>query len=113
MSTEYTPEYAPEPVVALEPAYSPFWPLLILLVGLVLWTGYEAYSNYLQDSNLTATFNRMEPAINDAQKRNDRLLAFAQDLIQTADHDTYAAQVVKEFHLQIAPPPSGPGSTGH
>ena len=112
MSTEYTPEYAPETTVIV-PAYSPFWPLLILIAGLVLWTGFEAYSNYSQNANLTAALNKMEPSINDAQKRNDRLIAFAQDLIQTADHDTYAAQVVKEFHLQLAPPPSSPPSASH
>ena len=111
MSTEYPAEYAPEnTTTVVVPVYNSFWPLLILLVGLTLWTGFQAYTNYSQGSYLNTAFDKAKSSINNSQKVHEQLLGFAQDLIQTADHDTYAAQIVKEYHLRIAEPDSG---TGH
>jgi len=96
-------EYGNEIVEVIEPAYSTFWPLLILLVGLILWFGYQAYSAYAQKSALNDQFDAALPQIQQAQGLQQKLYALAQDLIQTGAKDPYAAQIVKEANIQVRP----------
>jgi hypothetical protein len=108
MSTEADPEYQapyqapyqPEYQV-LEPVYSPFWPLLILLIGLLLWSGYQMVTTYSQASELAAEFKAAQPDLATARTLNTRLYSLAQDLVETAPKDPYAAQIVKEANIQI------------
>jgi len=86
-----------------ETTYSPFWPLLILVAGLLLWSGYQAYEGYVEKSNLTADFENAAPTIKAAQNVQSRLYAVAQDLIQTSAKDSNAAQIVKEANIQVKP----------
>jgi hypothetical protein len=89
-----------------EPVYTPFWPLLILTVGLVFWSGYQAFSAYSQNSQLNSEFQGALPTINAAQTAKQKLYSLAQDLVQTGAHDQYAADIVKEANISIK---SGPG----
>jgi predicted negative regulator of RcsB-dependent stress response len=108
MSTEYqTESYEVEPAVVRR--YSSFGPLAILIVGLLLWSGYQAFTSYSQNAALTAEFKQAEPTINAAQNMQARLYAVAQDLVQTSSKDPYAAQIVKEANIQVR----SNGSTGH
>ena len=109
MSTESEPEYQaeyqapyqPEVHAVLEPVYSPFWPLLILVIGLVLWSGYQMTLTYAQASELSAEFKAAQPEITAAQNLRARLYSLAQDLVETAPKDPYAAQIVKEANIQV------------
>ncbi len=97
MSTEYPAEYSQETV--LVPAYTAFWPSLILMVALILWTGYQAFSNYRQEANLNDVLGKSAQAISASQKVDERLVALVQDLVQTSAHDASAAQIVRDDHI--------------
>lgn len=111
MSTESEPEYQaqyqapyqPEYQVPVVPVYSPFVPLLILLIGLILWSGYQMCLTYAQASELAAEFKAAQPEITAAQNLRTRLYSLAQDLVETAPKDPYAAQIVKEANIQMKP----------
>jgi hypothetical protein len=108
MSTEYQPDYQPESASAGVPestpaGFSSFWPLLILTAGLLLWSGYQAESAYVQSSVLSAEFKQAQPTIAAAQNVQSRLYAVAQDLIHSSAKDPYAAQIVKESNIRFHP----------
>ena len=95
MNAEYQTEEIAQPV------YSPFWPLFILMAGLILWTGFQAFSALSQAAAFTSDFKQARPTIEAAQKAQSRLYALAQDLVQTSAKDSNAAQIVKEAGIQL------------
>jgi hypothetical protein len=76
-------------------SYSAFWPLAILIVGLLGWSGYGIYQSFSQKQAMDAEFQQGIPVINDAQSAKTRLTSLAQDLLDLSPKDTYAAQIVK------------------
>jgi Tfp pilus assembly protein PilE len=87
-----------------EPSYSAFWPVLILVIGLLLWSGYQAYGAYVQSTNLTKALVAAQPTVQTAQNVQAKLYSVAQDLLQTSAKDNNAAQIVKENNIQINGP---------
>jgi hypothetical protein len=88
MSEEYDNESTP--------AYSAFYPLLILLVGIIIWAGYQVYMANSQRSATAAQIQQAMPSIVQAQNIKDRYVSLMKDLIETAGKDQQAAQIVKE-----------------
>ncbi len=119
MSDEYSHEED-----STEEQFTAFWPLLILIVGLLLWSGFQAYFAYHQNANLNAELEAAAPTVKVAQEMQAKLYSLAQDLLQTGARDTYAAQIVKEANIQVhapastnapdasAPPSSSPAPSG-
>jgi hypothetical protein len=101
MSDEYGSE-----VEVSEERFSSFWPLFILILGLFLWTGFQAYSTYRQCSGFNAELDGAGPTVKAAEDAQNKLYALAQDLLQVGTKDTYAAQIVKEANIQVHAPPS-------
>ena len=87
-------EFEPTP----ENQYSAFWPLLILVVGFLIWFGLQdfalntqrvAYNTQFQDPQLQKTFN-------DSRNLTTKYVGLMKDLLQTAQKDPAAAQIVKD-----------------
>jgi len=76
--------------------FSPFYPLLVLLVFLLIWTGYQVFAANSQRSVFAQQFQAAVPTINQAQNIKDRYVALMKDLIETAAKDDKAAAIVKE-----------------
>ena len=76
--------------------FSCFWPLLILVIGLFIWSGYQDWAMNKQRSYNAAQFQAALPTINDAQNVGARYVALMKDLVQTAQKDPAAAQIVKD-----------------
>jgi len=76
--------------------YSSFWPLLILIIGLMGWSAYQVYAANSQRSVYERQFQAALPTITDAQNVSARYVALMKDLIQTSAKDQYAAQIVKD-----------------
>jgi predicted negative regulator of RcsB-dependent stress response len=97
--------------------FTSFWPLFILIGGLLLWSAFQGYSSYRQNSNLNAEIEAAAPTVKAAQEAQTKLYALAQDLLQTGTKDTYAAQIIKEANIQVrapatnAPDASAPASS--
>jgi hypothetical protein len=96
--------------------FSPFYPLLILLVGMIVWMGYQDFMLNSQRSQAAAQIQSAMPNISQAQNVKDRYIALMKDLIDTAGKDQQAAQIVKEATaaglLRVQQPPAGEaGST--
>ena len=79
-----------------EENYSSFWPLLIHIVGFLLWLGIQDYSLNNQRTFYAAQFDKAQPAITDAQNIANRYVSLMKDLLQTAQKDPTAAQIVKD-----------------
>jgi hypothetical protein len=77
-------------------SYSVFWPAVILLSGLLIWSGYQVYAQNSQRMVYNQQFQAAIPTINQAQVIQTRYVALMKDLIQTASKDQYAAGIVKE-----------------
>jgi hypothetical protein len=76
--------------------FSPFYPLLVLMIGLILWTGYQVYVANSQRNAFSQQIQQAAPAINQAVNIRDRYVALMKDLIETSSKDQYAAGIVKE-----------------
>jgi hypothetical protein len=76
--------------------YSTFWPLLILMIGLLVWSSYQVYATNSQRSVYDKQFQAALPTINEAQNIGTRYVALMKDLVQTAQKDSAAAQIVKD-----------------
>ena len=77
-------------------SYSTFWPLLILIIGLMGWSGYQVYAANSQRSVYDKQFQAALPTITEAQNVSTRYVALMKDLVQTAQKDSAAAQIVKD-----------------
>ncbi len=92
--------------------YSPFWPLLILLVGLTLWAGYQLYAMNTQRMAIVSEYQQLAPNIEPARNIQNRFFAFCQDPYQSRAKDQYAAQIVREAGIRFTPGPGAAGATG-
>jgi len=79
-----------------ESNYSPFWPLLILLIGVFVWSGYQVYATNSQRSVYAKEFDNAKPTIVQAQNISTRYVALMKDLVQTSAHDEAAQKIVQE-----------------
>lgn len=76
--------------------YSSFWPVIILLSGLLMWSGYQVFAANSQRGVYGKEFQNAIPTINAAENVQTKYVALMKDLIQTSAKDPYAAQIVKE-----------------
>jgi hypothetical protein len=89
--------------------FSPFWPLLILISGLFLWSAYQVYATNSQRNVYDHQFQGALPTINEAQNVSTRYVALMKDLVETSAKDPAAAQIVKDaiaaglIHVQQNP----------
>jgi hypothetical protein len=79
-----------------EESYSSFWPLLILIVGFLAWLGIQDFSLNNQRMFYATQFQKAQPAITDAQNIANRYVNLTKDLLQAAQKDPAAAQIVKD-----------------
>ncbi len=102
MSDEYNNDSA---------TFSPFYPLLILLIGLVAFSGYQVFAANSQRSVYSQQFQQAIPTINQAQNIKDRYVALMKDLIETSAKNANAAAIVKEATqaglLRVTQPDAG------
>jgi hypothetical protein len=84
--------------------YSAFWPLAVLMLGILLWSGYQSYIAYDQNASIVAALKNADPQIAEAQKAEAQLFSLFQDLVETSAKDANAAQIVKDSHMQLRPP---------
>jgi hypothetical protein len=85
----------------IDEIYSPFWPLALLLAGLILWTAYQAYEALSQKSMLDKELITNAPTINEAASARTKLYALAEDLVQVSTRDANAAQIVRDAKIQV------------
>lgn len=94
---------------------SPFWPMLILVIGFLIWYGVQDFELNNQRSGLQKQLEAAQPTINQAHNIRDHYVALMKDVLQTAQKDSVAAQIVKDaiaagwIHVQPnsgAPAPS-------
>jgi hypothetical protein len=105
-------EYESQDIESTEEVFSPFWPVFILAGGLLLWTGFQAFSTVVQGWNSRSELQAAGPTVNAAVQAQNKLYALAQDLLQTSAHDSNAAQIVKEANIQVrAPETNAPNAT--
>ena len=76
--------------------YSIFWPLLIVIVGLLLWSGYQVYATNSQRNVYDKQFQTEIPTITEAQNIETRYVALMKDLVQTSAKDPYAKLIVND-----------------
>src|ERR1043165_2324338 len=65
LTVEPEPELAPEPIME-RPA--PNWPLIITIVSLLVWFGFQAFQLMRERNNLIMVRSNQDPAIQESQK---------------------------------------------
>ena len=96
----------------MEPSYSPFWPLYILVVCLGVWMGYQIVALNEERVSAEDKIHQIAPQADAALAAKKKLFSLAQDLSQTAAKDPGAAQIVNEFNIRVQNPPKpNPPST--
>ncbi len=111
MSDEYTQVHE---TLVHEETFSSFWPVLILAVGFLAWLGIQDYELFNQRLAYDKQIQAAAPTIAEAQNINARYVALMKDLVETAQHDEAAANIVKaaiQAHLiQVNPNAANAGS---
>jgi hypothetical protein len=88
MSEEFDP--------SIEPRFTSFIPLTILLTGLIIWLGFQDYMLNKQRSALTQNFQNAVPTISEAQNVSQRYVDLMKDLVNTAKDDDAAKTIVND-----------------
>jgi cytoskeletal protein RodZ len=83
--------------------YGPFWPLLIVIVAIIGWIGYQDWAVNQQRSALDQQFDSAKQAIGQAQGAKSKFIAVAQDLAQVSTKDTNAAAILRDENIRINP----------
>ena len=95
--------------------YSAFWPLLIVVSGLFLWSAYQVYATNSQRNVYDRQFQAALPTINQAQNVSTRYVALMKDLVETSAKDAAAAAIVKDAIsaglIHVQPNANGTNST--
>jgi hypothetical protein len=95
--------------------YSPFWPLLILMIGLLGWSGYQVFATNSQRNVYDKQFQAEIPTITEAQNISTRYVALMKDLVETSAKNQAAAQIVKDAItaglIHVQPNANGTNST--
>ena len=100
-----------------EESFSAFWPLVVVLGGLLIWSGYQVFAINSQRALYSTQFQNALPAINNARNVESKYFALMKDLAQTSSKDPYAAQIVKEaiqagwIHINKDDKTGGPSSS--
>ena len=76
--------------------FSLFWPMLILVAGFLIWFGVQDFELNNTRSNLQKQLDAAQPTINQAHNIRDHYVALMKDVLQTAQKDSVAAQIVKD-----------------
>lgn len=76
--------------------FSSFYPLLILIIGLLLWLGYQDFEANSVRARYNEQFQAAIPTIKAAQGISTRYVALMKDLAETSAKDPAAAQIVKD-----------------
>jgi hypothetical protein len=76
--------------------YSPFWPMAIVLIGFIIWLGYQLFTLNEQRTAMNSQLEQMQPTLQQAQMAQNRLISLLKDLAQTSSKDQYAAQIMRE-----------------
>jgi len=78
--------------------YSPFWPILVLVVGLILWLGYGDFLAFQQHSFLNQQFYAptTQQTLQAAQNWQGRYGSIMKDLNDTGAKDPAAASILKD-----------------
>ena len=97
-----------------ENGFSPFWPVLILVIGFLIWYGVQDFELNNQRSLLQKQLDAAQPTISQAQNIREHYLALMKAVLQTAQKDSVAAQIVKDaiaagwIHVQQPAPGAAP-----
>ena len=79
-----------------ESNFSSFWPLLIIISALLIWSAYQVYATNSQRLVYDKQFQAAVPTITEAQNVSTRYVALMKDLVETSAKDQAAAQIVKD-----------------
>jgi hypothetical protein len=81
-----------------------FWPILILIIGSVVSTGYQIIVLQDQLNSVTQTVGQMTEKVKQAQYEKAKLYKLAADVLQVSATDPSAKQIVTEYKIQETAP---------
>ncbi|GAB4240285.1 MAG: hypothetical protein OHK005_02350 [Candidatus Methylacidiphilales bacterium] len=88
------------------PNYSPFWPLLPVLLVLIVINGFQLRNTFEQRHNLNRMGAQLETILPQARLINETMVGLSRDLLNLAATSQGARQIVGEFQIRQAQPTS-------
>jgi hypothetical protein len=77
-----------------------FWPVLILIIGMFVSTGYQIMAMQEQLASLNQALVQMEPKVKQAQYEKAKLYKLASDILQLAATDPGAKQIAADYKIE-------------
>ena len=84
--------------------YSPFWPLALLAISLIVVFGWNAYQASDQRSTLTRMLYQQEVLVVQGRQAEEKFKAMLDELVTLSRTDPEAAAIVKKYNIQINQP---------
>jgi hypothetical protein len=75
---------------------SPFLPILILTLGVLIWVGYDDFASWKQWSVNAQNVANAEPAVRLADTASQKYVDLVKDLLQTSSTDSTAKGIVND-----------------
>ena len=83
-------------------AYSPFWPLLIVLVAIGIVQAYHFFGTLEARKQMKETREQVQKVLPNAKTINDAVENVGRDLVALSDgKSNEAAKIIAEFNIQL------------
>ncbi len=89
-----------QPEKMAEVHYSPFWPMALVLLVLILLTALDLHGALLQRAGIRQTLLQVQPTLEKAQVVKNTLNRLSRDLLLLTPKSPEAKKIVQEFGIQ-------------
>jgi len=91
-----------------------FWPVLILLIGMLTFSTYQVVVMQGQADSLQEAVRQLGPKVQQAAYQKSKLYQLASDVLQLAPNDPIAKQIVTDYKIEqrSASPSAASGPSG-
>ncbi|MDD5262845.1 MAG: hypothetical protein PHD76_13445 [Methylacidiphilales bacterium] len=89
-----------QPEKKAEAHYSPFWPMALVLLVLILLSALDLHGALLQRAGIRQTLLQAQPTLEKAQVVKNTLNRLSRDLLLLSPKNPEAKKIVQEFGIQ-------------
>ncbi len=89
-----------QPEKKAEVCYSPFWPMALVLLVLILVTALDLHGAFLQRAGIRQTLVQSQPTLGKARMVKNTLNRLSRDLLLLSPKSPEAKKIVQEFGIQ-------------
>ena len=100
------------PAPGSEVTFSPFLPLTLVALSMVILLAWQSTSAFQQRRSLVQLQDRQNQVAAQAAQAEAQLQSLMMDLLELAKTDEDAQTIAAKYNIKFSPPPPAPGTSG-